>query len=114
MRALAQLAAVTPKDAAARPEIMRALTLGLRARNEEILGPGAANKDKAMEALLIVNRLFADDAAFLRESRSAEALDALGQLVSEQFRRGTAPLGPREWGLFLNYVVEKAKTSAAK
>lgn len=114
MRALAQLAAVTPKDAAARPEIMRALTLGLKARNEEILGPGAANKDKAMEALVIVNRLFAGDAAFLRDSRSAEALDALGQLVSEQFRRGTAPLGPREWGLFLDYVVWKAKTSAPK
>lgn len=114
MRALAQLAAVTPKDAAARPEIMRALTLGLKARNEEILGPGAANKDKAMEALLIVNRLFAGDAAFLRDSRSAEALDALGQLVSEQFRRGTAPLGPREWGLFLDYVVWRAKTSAPK
>ena len=114
IRALAQLAAVTPKDAAARPEIMRALTLGLKARNEEILGPGAANKDKAMEALVIVNRLFAGDAAFLRDSRSAEALDALGQLVSEQFRRGTAPLGPREWGLFLDYVVWKAKTSAPK
>ena len=114
MRALAQLAAVMPKDAAARREIMLALTLGLKARNEEILGRGAANKDKAMEALVIVNRAFADDAAFLRESRSAEALDALGQLVSEQFRRGTAPLGPREWGLFLNYVVGKAKTSAAK
>lgn len=114
MRALAQLAAVTPKAAAARPEIMRALTLGLKARNEEILGPGAANKDKAMEALLIVNRLFAGDPTFLQASRSAEALDALGKLVSEQFRRGAAPLGPREWGLFLDYVVWRAKMTAPK
>lgn len=114
MRALAQLASVLPHDHSARPEIMRALTLGLKARNEEILGPGAANKDKAMEALLIVNRLFAADATFLRESRSAEALDALGKLASAQFRRGAAPLGPREWGMFLEFIVWKAKASVAK
>ncbi len=112
MRALADLASVLPKDDATRPEIMRALTLGLKTRNEEILGPGVANKDKAMEALVMVNRLFADDAAFLRESRSAEALDALGKLVSEQFLKGGAPLGPREWGMFLEYVVWKSKRSA--
>jgi len=114
MRALASLASVMPKDDAARPEILRVLTLGLKARNEEILGPGAANKDKAMEALLMVNRLFASDTAFLPASRSAEALDAMGKLVSEQYRRGAAPLGPREWGMFLEFVVWRAKASAAK
>ncbi|MCX6953361.1 MAG: hypothetical protein NTV51_14505 [Verrucomicrobia bacterium] len=112
LRALALLASVTPKDEPARAEVVRALALGLKTRNTEILGPGAANKDKAVEALVLVNRLFADDAAFLRETRSAEALDALARLVSEQFRRGTAPLGPREWGLFLEYVVWQEKTSA--
>ncbi len=114
MRALAQLASLMPQDDAARPEILRVLTLGLKTRNEEILGPGAANKDKAMEALLIVNRLFAGDAAFLRESRSAEALDALGKLVSAQFRRGAAPLGPREWGLFLEFVVWQGEIPGKK
>ena len=114
MRALASLAAVMPKDDAARPEILHVLTLGLKTRNEEILGPGAANKDKAMEALLIVNRLFANDPEFLQTSRSAEALDALGKLVSEQYRRGAAPLGPREWGLFLEFIVWRGTTAAKK
>lgn len=114
MRALAQLAAVMPKDHPARAEILHALTLGLKTRNAELLGPGAANKDKAMEALLLVNRLFAGDAEFLRESRSVEALAALGKLVSLHYRQGAAPLGPREWGLFLEFVVWKNKTSDTK
>ena len=62
---------------------------------------------------LIVNRYFAGDAAFLRESLSAAALNALGQLVSEQYRRGAAPLGPREWGMFLEFVLWREKTPAA-
>jgi uncharacterized protein YyaL (SSP411 family) len=114
MRGLAQLAAVLPTDDPARAEIMRSLTLGLKTRNAELLDRGAANKDKAMEALLIVNRAFAGDAAFLRESHSAAALDALGKLVSDQYRRGAAPLGPREWGLFLEFVVWRAKSTATK
>lgn len=114
MRGLAQLAAVLPADDPARAEIMRALTLGLKTRNAEILGRGAANKDKAMEALLIVNRAFAGDAAFLRESHAADALDALGKLASDEYRRGAAPLGPREWGLFLEFVVWRAKSTATK
>lgn len=114
MRGLAQLATVLPNDHPARAEIMRALTLGLKTRNAEILTVGVANKDKAMEALLIVNRAFAGDAAFLRESHSADALDALGKLVSEEYRRGAAPLGPREWGLFLEFVVWRAKSAATK
>lgn len=114
MRALAQLVSVIPKDHPARAEILPALMLGLKTRNAEILGPGAANKDKAMEALLLVNRVFAGDAPLLRESRSVEALAALGKLVSSEYRQGAAPLGPREWGLFLEFVVWKNKTSATK
>lgn len=114
MRALGHLAAVMPKDDPARPKILRALVLGLKTRNAEILTLGAANKDKAMEVLVLVNRAFAGDAEFLRESRSAEALDALGRLVSVQFRQGAAPLGPREWGMFLEFVMWRAKQSAAK
>ena len=45
MRGLAQLAAVLPADDPVRAEIMRSLTLGLKTRNAELLGPGAANKD---------------------------------------------------------------------
>ncbi len=104
MRALAQLAAVLPADAAARPDVVEALRLGLRARNADLIGPGATNKDKAMEALLLVQEVFAKDAVFLRETHTTEALDALGKLVSEQFRRGGEPLGPRGWGMFLAYA----------
>ena len=57
---------------------------------------------------------FAGDVEFLRASRSAEALDALGQLASEQYRRGAAPLGPREWGMFLDYIVWREKISIKK
>jgi hypothetical protein len=108
MRALTALATVLPKDDPARPEILQALQRGLRARNEDFLGPGAPNKDKAMEALILVQRTFADDAAFLRASRTTAALEALGRLVSAEFRRGAAPLGPREWPLFLAYACERS------
>ncbi len=108
MRALVQLAAVLPPDHPARPEIVRSLRLGLLARNRDLLGPGAANKDKAIEALLLVQRAFANDAEFLRATQTTAALDALGRLVSDQYRHGAAPLGPREWGLFLEYVTQRA------
>lgn len=105
MRGLAQLAAVMPKDDPARPEVMRSLHLGLRARNQDFTGPGVPTKNKSMEALLLVNRAFAGEKEFLRDSLSVEALDALGKLVSGQYLRGSDPLGPREWGLFLEFIV---------
>jgi len=60
-------------------------------------------KDKAMETLLLVRRVFATDKTFLDESRSTAALDVLGRFVSAEARRGKRPLGPREWGMFLAY-----------
>ena len=101
LRALGQLAAVLPKDDPDRAETLRALTLGLRARNQEIITQGVMNKEKAIEALLLVHRWFSEEKSFLKESLSADALDVLGKLVSEQSRRGQSPLSPREWGLFL-------------
>ena len=73
------------------------------------LGPVAPlcpnwNKDKAIEALLLVQQVFQDDADFLRETQSTESLQAIGLLVSEESRRGKAPLSPGEWGKFLEYV----------
>lgn len=100
LRALAQLAAMLPASPE-REEVLRPLALGLRARNREIVTQGVMTKDKAIEALLLVDRLFQNDQAFLRDTQSTAALDVLGQLVSEQARRGGNPLGPREWGLFL-------------
>ena len=60
-----------------------------------------------METLLIVHRVFAADPAFLRSTFSDTALDALGRLVSDEFRRDRAPLGPREWGQFLAYAAAR-------
>jgi len=105
MRALAQVAAVMPPGHPDRADIMRSLALGLTARNTEMVTRGVMNKDHAMETLLLVNRAFADNARFLRETRSTDALDTLGRLVSEEARRGRRPLGPGPWGLFLEGVV---------
>jgi hypothetical protein len=104
LRSLTELAAALPRSNSKRAEILAALRLGLRARNKDILGPGTPNKDKAIETLLMVNQLFADDPVFLKETLSADALEALGKLVSAQARRGRAPLGPREWGMFLAHA----------
>jgi hypothetical protein len=101
LRALGQLAAVMPKDDPERAAVMLALARGLRTRNQEIVTQGVMNKDKAIEALLLVNRWFQQDKAWLRETVTTDALDAVGKLASEQSRRGQSPLGPREWGLFL-------------
>jgi len=106
MRALARLAGVLPEGHAARDEIVRALRLGLTARNAEILSLGVMNRDKAFEALVLVSRTFAKDEAFLKETRSAEALRAVCVLVSEEARRGKRPLSPNEWGLFLEFSLQ--------
>jgi hypothetical protein len=108
LRSLAELATAMPDDDANRPTVVAALRLGLLARNKDFLDQGAPNKDKAMELLLKVNRSFAGTPDFLRETKSSDALDALAKLVSEQARRGSSPLGPCEWGHFLEFVKWKA------
>lgn len=104
LRALAQLAAVLPADHPDRAEVVRSLSLGLKARNAEIVTQGVMNKDKAIEALLLVNQLFKDDAGFLRDTQSHEALLAVARLVSAEAHRGKAPLSPGEWGSFLEHI----------
>jgi hypothetical protein len=104
LRALAQLAAVMRPDHVNRAEIVGALALGLKARNSEILSRGVMNKDNSIEALLLVNRVFKDNDAFLRDTHSKDALQAVGALVSEEARRGKEPLSPGEWGCFLEYI----------
>jgi hypothetical protein len=107
LRGLAELLVAMPKSDPARGDVVAALSLGLKNRNQDLLERGAANKDKAVEVLILVNHGFANDLEFLRTTRSADALDAIGKLISEQSRRGNAPLGPREWGQFLEYVTWK-------
>jgi hypothetical protein len=104
LRSLAELAIAMPAAHTDRPQVIAALRSGLKARNPDFLNQGAPNKDKAMETLLIVNRAFAGDAEFLRDTQSAHALDALAKLVSAQARRGNMPLGASEWGHFLEHV----------
>jgi hypothetical protein len=114
MLSLAQLISVMPKDDLARPEVMCSLQLGLRARNQDFIGPGVPTKNKSMEALLLVKQVFITDANFLRDTLTGEALDALGKLVSGQYLRNRDPLGPREWGLFLEYVKLKRGMTASQ
>ncbi len=109
MCALAQLAAEMPLQHEHRAEIVKALTTGLKARNTEMASLGVMNKDHAMQALLLVNRAFAGDAAFLAESKSVEALRALALLVSAEAHRGKSPISPAQWGQFLEHLSQSPR-----
>ena len=107
LRSLVALATVMPQDGPERPEVMRSLSLGLKARNKDFVERGASNKDHALQVLLVVNREFAADTAFLVETQSLAALDALTKLISEEARRGKNPTGPRAWGMFLSDALSR-------
>jgi hypothetical protein len=85
--------------------------LGLISRNREILTNGVMNKDKVIECLTLVHRLFSDDATLLAETKSTEALNLLNRLVSEEARSGRIPLGPRGWGEMLARCVSSGDKS---
>ena len=104
VRALAQLAAVMPPDHPERAAIITPLTSALRARNAEMVGKGIMTKDHAMESLLMVQKAFRQDAAFLRHTQTTDALDAIGRLVSAEYARGRQPLAPAAWGLFMESI----------
>jgi hypothetical protein len=110
LRGLTELAEALPASSPRRAEVVAALMRGLRARNKDFLGQGAPNKDMAMETLLMVNRAFARDKAFLDESLSRDALDALARLVSAQARRDNVPLGPHAWGMFMAHIAERTSS----
>jgi hypothetical protein len=97
LAALARLASELPEDHADRSTVLSSLKLGLISRNREFLTKGVMNKDKSMECLTLVHRLFSDDAALLAETKSTEALNLLERFVSEEARSGRIPLGPRGW-----------------
>jgi hypothetical protein len=99
--ALAQLAAELPSTHPDRATIVSSLTLGLKCRNAELVSRGWMTKDKAVEALLLVDELFAADPAFLAATQSSEALEQIRANLSAQARRGRFPLGPRAWCQFL-------------
>ena len=109
LRALASLAATLPSGNDDRLRIEAALRLGLRARNADFIGPGATNKDKAMETLLMVREMYRDDPAFLEASLTPQALDALERLVIVALRTGHDPLSPRGYGRYLAYAVDRSE-----
>lgn len=108
MRALAQLAAVTPAGHDGRQEIVRALSLGLKTRNTEIVERGVMNKDVALESLLLVTDAFKSEPAFLRDTRTNEALDAIARLVSEETRSGKLSVSPAALGLLLEFIAKQS------
>ena len=107
LRALAALTAAMPAGDPSREAVMAALARGLTARNQDFVAQGVPNKNTAMEVLVLVNRAFDKDREFIRRTLSAEALNALAKLASAQYRHGISPLGPQEWGSFLEYIVWK-------
>lgn len=108
MRALTELVAVLPPEDRNRDQLVITLRRGLLARNSEFSGPGAATKEEAMNALLRVRQVFASDLEFLHNTQTDLALDALGRLVSAQYRRGGEPMSPRGLGQFLAYAVVRS------
>jgi hypothetical protein len=104
MSALAQLSAVLPTMDEHYPTVMKSLTLGLQSRNTELLSMGVMNKDKPIECLLLVQRLFATNPTFLETTQNPEALANLCRFTSEQARSGKLPLGPRGWGEMLEHL----------
>jgi hypothetical protein len=58
--------------------------------------------------LLLVHGTFPKDKAFLRETKSAEALRTLAPLVSDEVHHGKSPLSPRAWGPFLEFINQSA------
>lgn len=105
MGALAELAFAMPVSHEHRPEILRALSLGLKTRNSEMVARGVMNKESALEALLTVRSAFREEPDFLRETMSDQALQVLGRFVSAEARRGKQPIAPGPWGKFLEYVL---------
>ena len=110
LSALTVLASELPVEHPQRPVVVGALQRGLLARNREIVAMGVMNKDKAMQCLLLVNRLFAGDETFLALTQSREALEVLLRLVSEEARAGKVPLDPGGWGATLEWLVGAGKS----
>lgn len=113
LRGLAALAPRLPAGTPERVEVETALSLGLAARNRDFTGPGAANKDHALQALLMVDAGWRTQPAFLASTGTDAALAALDRLAAHGWRNGRDPLGPHAAGLLLAHVVRRGQPSAA-
>lgn len=113
LRGLAALARRLPAGTPERVEVEAALSLGLAARNRDFTGPGAANKDHALQSLLMVDAGWRTEPAFLAGTGTEAALAALERLAAQQWRSGRDPLGPHAAGLLLAHVVRRGQSSDA-
>lgn len=86
--ALARLASVMPVDHPNRTAVMKSLALGLKTRNAEIVSQGVMDKNKSIEALLLVDFHFSKDSDFLANTESNAALEALCRFASSSARHG--------------------------
>lgn len=106
VRALANLASVMPLDDVDRSVVMAALRRALIARNRELVEQGIMNKDKAIEALLLVS-LRLPHAHELADCQVAAGLDVVERGVTAEFRANRKPLSPGMWGQFLEWVIRR-------
>ena len=105
IRGLAQLASVLSADQPDMAAIKNALQLGLSCRNHEIVAKGVMNKDKATEALLLVQTVFAAEPEFLQKTASTRALELIAGALAQEARTGKIPLSPAEWTAFLAHTL---------
>lgn len=104
LASLAELSSVLPAERPEYAPISAALKRGLTSRNKEMIERGVMTKDKAVEALILVERHFGRDEDLMTTTHSKAALDRLCRYCSEQARRGKLPLSPRGWGWMLAFL----------
>lgn len=115
-RSLVVLVAAMDNADTARPKAIAALTLALQARNKDFREKGIPDKNKTLEALLLMKKYLANETALFSSTQSDTAIEALSRTVSEEYRRArrqgrtdTLPLSPGAWGAYLEYTLRSDK-----
>lgn len=107
VRGLVTAVAALPGGDEGRREMLDALRSALSARNMDFSRRGICNKSSAFEALLLLKMSPGIRPEEIAGCFVEEAFGALERLVVAEVREGKAPVGPLEWGLYLEYLSQK-------
>ena len=103
VRGIASLIAAMKDNDPDRTTAISSLRLALRARNRDFAEKGVADKDSALESLLLLKMEPRLRIPELGGCGTDEAIDVLERMVTAEFRSGRLPLAPGVWGRFLEY-----------